>query len=357
MNQETPTEEEILNRAIDAVGRETGLLFQLEPRQPRNKPKRWDALVRLQHADRVIPVEIKKWAQHVNLGALIHHIKQMPQQGLLVADYVNPVMADKLRQQDVQFIDTAGNAFINQPPVYVYITANRLEKGGPTLAKAAANRAFEAKGLIVVYAFLCHPELVNEPYRDIAEYAGVAVGTVGSVITGLKAADYLRDTGTMQGRRLTHLRKLLERWTEVWPEKLKPKQLIGEFIADDPRWWEHLYIREYDAFWGGEIAAAKYTHYLKPQVATVYLRGEATRLIRDARLRKATEWNRGQANRVQLNRTFWQAQLDDLNTARRADLVDPILVYADLIATGDPRNLEVAGRIYEEHLAQHFRAD
>jgi len=34
------------------------------------------------------------------------------------------------------------------------------------------------------------------------------------------------------------------------------------------------------------------------------------------------------------------------------DCVHPLLVYADLLATGDGRNAEAALRIYENHLRQ-----
>jgi hypothetical protein len=358
MNLETGTEHEILDRAIHAVERETGLHLHLEQWEMRVGDRTIDAFVRLEQGDLVLAAEIKKWAQHTNLGALINQVKQLPEGGLLVADYVNPRMADKLRQQGVQFIDAAGNAFINQPPVYVYVTGNRQEDHRFMLTRDGAKRAFEPKGLMVIYTFLRYPELVNAPYREIAERAGVAVGTVGWVLNGLKAAEFIRDKGGKKGRHLVHYRKLLERWVEAWPEKLKPKQLVGEFIADDPYWWEEVDIREYDGYWGGEIAAAKYTDYLKPKVATVYLPEHArTRLLRDVRLRKATEWTGDDACAVLMYRPFWPEQPDELDTDLQTGLVHPILAYADLVATGDPRNLEVARRIYDEYIAQYCRED
>lgn len=354
MTPETDIEQDILNRAIQAVARETGL--RLHPtRREAQRGKPWvDAVVRLEPGDQELMAKIKKWAQHANLGALINQVKQLPGEGLLVADYVNPNMADKLRQQQVQFIDTAGNAFINQLPVYVYVTGKRQEATDLTPPRDGAKRAFEPKGLRVVYAFLCHPELVNAPYRAIAERAGVAVGTVGWVLNGLKAADFIRDTGGKPGRRLVRTRKLLDRWVEAWPEKLKPKQWVGSFVAEDPYWWQAFDIQAYEGYWGGEIAAAKYTHYLKPEVATVYLPEQArTRLLRDARLRKATGLTGDQAGTVLLYRPFWT----ELDTELRKGLVHPILVYADLLATGDARNLDVAQRIYDEHIAQLVRED
>ncbi len=349
MNRKTNAEQGILDRAIQAVERETGLHMRTEQ-------QRGVAIVRFDHSGHALGVEIKKWAQHTNFGALINQVKQLPEEGLLVADYVNPKMADRLRQQQVQFIDTAGNAFINQLPVYVYVTGNRQEEHGFMPTRDGAKRAFEPKGLMVIYAFLCHPELVNAPYRKIAEQAGVAVGTVGWVLKGLKAADFIRDRGGKQGRRLVRTRKLLERWVEAWPEKLKPKQWLGAFIADDPYWWQDVDIRAYDGYWGGEIAAAKYTNYLKPEVATVYLPEHARiRLLRDARLRKTTEWIGDEAGTVLIYRPFWPEHLDEPGAELRKDLVHPILVYADLVTTGESRNLDVARRLYDEHIAQLVR--
>jgi len=166
MNRETGIEQEILDRAIQAVGRETGLLLHIEQWQAYVGDYRVDAIVRLEPGDQALAVEIKKWAQHANLGALINQVKHLPEEGLLVADYVNPRMADKLRRQRVQFIDVAGNAYINQPPVYVYVTGNRQEEHGFMPDKGGVKRAFEPKGLMVIYAFLRHPELVNAPYRN-----------------------------------------------------------------------------------------------------------------------------------------------------------------------------------------------
>lgn len=358
MTQKRGADRKILEHAIQAVAQKTGLRLHVERWKVRVADHMVDAIVRLGPMERTLAVEIKKWAQHANLGALINQIEQMPQEGLLATDYVNPRMADKLRRQGVQFIDTMGNAYINEPPVYVYVTGNRPQERGFMPTRDGARRAFEPKGLMVLFAFLCHPELVKAPYREIAVRAGVAVGTVGWVLNGLKAAGFVHDKGAKKGRRLVHYRKLLQRWVETYPEKLKPKQLVGEFIADDPYWWKAIDIRAYDAYWGGEIAAAKYTDYFNPKVATVYLPEQArTRLLRDVRLRKATGWAGEPAGTVLIYRPFWPEPPNGLDAERKEVLAHPILVYADLVATAEPRNLEVARKIYDEHIAQHCRED
>lgn len=348
MGQETDIR--ILEKALQAIKREAGLHLTLEDVQPANQYDRFDAAVRID--GKRLFVEIKKWAQHANLGALIDQFHRLPERGLLVADFINPRMAEKLRAHDVQFIDTTGNAFINTPPAYIYIRGNRPERATPGTWKRedAYGRAFATTGLKVVFAFLCDPDLVNAPYREIAQRADAAVGTVGWVLNDLKADRYIAEFGRGR-RRLIDYQRLLDRWTEAYPQKLRPKQVLGIFATDNVDWWRHVAITDFNGYWGGETAAAKLKHF-KPQVATVYLRAGADDLARFAtthRLRKAAELPLFDVdNTVCILQAFW-------HTMKPTEVVDPVLIYADLIATADPRNREVAQDIFADHIAQRIR--
>src|SRR4030043_78012 len=46
---------------------------------------------------------------------------------LLVTKYINPQLADDLKQNGTEFVDAAGNTFINQPPLYVFFNGNKPE--------------------------------------------------------------------------------------------------------------------------------------------------------------------------------------------------------------------------------------
>jgi hypothetical protein len=93
---------------------------------------------------------------------------------------------------------------------------------------------------------------------------------------------------------------------------------------------------------------------LKPAVATVYLPKEAKgKFLARTRLRPAPESIWDDAGKVQVYQPFWRdAALPFLDIAKPG-LVPPVLAYADLIATADPRNLEAAGMIYDEYIARH----
>jgi hypothetical protein len=56
---------------------------------------------------------------------------------------------------------------------------------------------------------------------------------------------------------------------------------------------------------------------------------------------------------IEILNTFWNVD----NEFNRKEIVNPILVYADLMATNDPRNIETAKIIYEQELAKYFRED
>ncbi len=352
--QEHNAMQDMLDQAIQAVGQETGVRLQVERKKNTPKDDLIDAWIQIKGTEHRFVVHIKKWIQQANLGALVNQVKQLPGEGMLVADHVNPKMAEKLRREGVQFIDTAGNAFINRPPVYVYVTGHRCEIPQAIPSPADARRAFEPTGLKLIFAFLCQPALVNAPYREIAEKAGVAVGTVGWVIKGLKAADFMRDNGKKQGRRLVNVKRLFDRWVEAYPEKLRPRQLLGEFITEDTNWWQGFGIQKYDGYWGGEIAAAIYTNYLKPQVATVYLNDTALpQFLGEARLRKVTQWLGDTPGTVKIYRPFWNETIIAPDTNKRKECVHPILAYADLVASGDPRNREVARTIYDKYLKKN----
>ncbi len=344
---------EVLNRAIDAVARETGLRLRIDELEVKEGPYIIDAVLGVEGRNERLAAEVKRWAPQANLGALINQVQALPMEGLLVADYINPKMAEKLREQRVQFIDTAGNAYLDMPPVYVLVTGKRKPKQ-EARAKGDTNRAFDRTGLKVVFAFLCRPELVTAPYREIADVAGVALGTVGWVLNGLKEAGFIFQYGHKKGRELVEYKRLLDRWVETYPEKLRTKVHIGDFYADDPYWWEDFDIQEFNGCWGGEVAAARYTKYLKPAVTTIYLPKEVKgKFLARARLRAAPETMWEETGRVKLYQTFWRDTALPFLDIAKPGLVPPVLAYADLVATADPRNLEAAGMIYDEYIARH----
>jgi hypothetical protein len=319
--------------AVAARARDLGIAIGVETLEPEPGEGHADALLRIECGGdaRMYAAAIKRGLRPATLGATLHRIDRLAQPAVLITDYVTPQMAEALKGRGTAFLDAAGNAYINQPPVLVWVKGERpahLE-----IQPADTGRAFRPGGLKVLFALLCHPEWVDHPYRDIARRAAVAHGTVGGVMTDLHR---LRFIAQLNGsRRLLQPERLLRQWAEAFARTLRPKLLLGHYHADPGSWWEDLIPDEYGVLLGGEPAAAKVTGHLRPQTITLYSDKPSPRLILDYKLRPAAD------GRVEFVKRFWAFDADD-------EAVVPLpLIYADLLMIGDARCLETADLIYE----------
>lgn len=344
------TAHDILTTAIDALDREVGLRLDVIEHGVGEGDKHVDALIQMPDNGTRFAVEIKKWAAQANLGALINQMRQLakPEKALFVADYINANMGERLKEAGIQYLDAVGNAYIQQPPIVIYIKGNKPKE---TVRKDRdkTGRAFQPTGMKVVLAFLKDEALINAPYREIADQAGVALGTVGWVIGDLVAQGFILEGTNKNKRTLADFDRLLDKWVEEYPHKLKNKHTLGVFTTDNPGWWKNVDLKKTGAQWGGEIAAAKYTKYLNPKNGVVYVKKvNMAKFLKAARLRKPERHERTDIE-IHVIEPFW-TQETPAKKGRKAELAHPIVTYADLIETGDTRNLDTANRLREKFL-------
>ncbi|MCJ7690979.1 MAG: hypothetical protein MUO60_16925, partial [Clostridiaceae bacterium] len=226
------------------------------------------------------------------------------------------------------------------PPLFIKIKGNKLDE---VKRFRTTRRPFYAAALQTIYTLLCNPGLERGPIREIADLAGIAHGTVHITLKELEKQGYLPDYEN-KGR-LINKEELLERWVILYPDKLKPKFLAGRYEADEDQ-IRNLEMNFYDAQWGGEAAAEKMTNYLRPFIYTIYVGDKQGEFVLRNRLRRNPQGN------LVLMKKFWNFR-DFVNP----DITNPILVYADLLATGDPRNIETAKIIYEKEIVRYITKD
>jgi len=303
-----------------------------------------DKIIRLTIGEKRIQyyVEIKRNLQRPYVGLVIHRRNLIPGPFLLVTHYVNDAIAEDLRKNKIEYIDATGNAYINQPPLYIHIEGNQPKE---RWLEVIRDEAFRGTGLRVVFIFLCNPQMVNENYRTIAHAAGVALGNVGLIIKDLTKQGFLLDMGK-KGYRLVSKKRLFNRFVEDYPKKLRKRLLLGKFQGNPAL--GNTKVLGFDALWGGEVAAAEMTDYLKPQNLTIYLAPfYINKFLLEYRLNKNPD------GEIELLEIFWEpTHLFDYK-----GLVHPILVYADLMATAIDRNIETAQVIYDRYIAQLVRED
>lgn len=329
----TSTEPDLLHDAIAAT-QFPGLEWTVAEQAQGVAERRADAFVSLRFDNReaTYRAELKRGLRRATLGATLHHLAQYGDRALLVADYITPQMADELRSREVQFIDTAGNAFLNQPPLYVWVKGQRPRQTDVT--RARAGRAFQAGGLQVIFTLLCKPETANLPYRKIAELAGVAHGTVGWVMGELPTLGFIAKF--RHKRRLVDAERLLKQWVISYAQTLRPKLLLGRYESESTGlgWVRDLDVRRYQLLLGGEPAAARITGNLRPGTATFYAGKFSKQILIDHHLMPDKKGN------IEVLRRFWTFD------GETSGMVPHVLVYADLLAIGDGRCLEAAGDMY-----------
>lgn len=341
----TTTERDILQDAVDAFRRATGLAVETvlpvfdDPLGPETRIRiKWGEF------QREFTVEVKPRLTQPMAGMVTEKMAAYGFRQILVTRYVNPKLADRLREMDVPFMDTAGNAFVKEAPLVVFIKGVKPAPG--QIRPEPATRAFRPKGLQIIFAFLCNPGLENQPFRKIAENANVALGTVNLALTDLKHKGFLLDMGK-RGRKLVRKERLLKRWVEAYAEDLRPKLHLFRYAAEDRDWWGDAEIAGHGALWGGEVAADTLTGYLKPATATIYANEPLGKLVLKQRLRKDPNGN------LEVLHKFWNFDID----WKFPHLAPPLLIYADLMARGDTRNIETARMVYAQHLTGLVRED
>lgn len=292
-----------------------------------------DAVVRLSRESgtaRTYSVEIKRTVPS-ELATALHPYASLPM--LVVARSITEQAAGLLRERGIDYIDEAGNAHIAWGDVLIDVRGRRKTGGRTSAISSRGTKAFSRAGLQVGFVLLSWPTMAGEPLRRLAAASGVSLGTAQAVVDDLAKAGYLYDVAG--GRRLGRAGELLNRWSEAYSTRLSPALILGDFEAPDISWWRGSEdeLTRLNVQVGGEAGASFLDRHLIPATLTLYADERPRSLIVQRRMVRAE-----QAGNVHIRRRFWRM-------AGQAWIVPPTLIYADLLASGDPRQREHADRI------------
>ncbi len=277
---------------------------------------------------------IQSWAPQQDFLSLLKRLNGVSGNVLLLADFVNPVMAEKLRQQCINFVDCAGNMCLQTKALDVFVNNNKDMR---QMHRHNKGRVFNPAGLKLLYAFFNAPELLNASYRSISNEVGVASGSIGSVLENLQLSGYVAEKDNRKW--LVNKKRLFERWVDAYLEKLRPKQMLGRYHATEIDWWKNIDIKRYRAQWGGEVVIARQTPFMQPENITIYSSNDNIEaFLQDSQLQLDME------GEVALYQAFWLHDIDKEN-------VNPMIIYADLVDSVDPGNWDVAKTFYGEAIA------
>jgi hypothetical protein len=273
---------------------------------------------------------------------------------VLCADYVTPNVARHLQDEDINFIDANGNAFLNLPGIlYVYVEGRKPSR--PTSLKTG--RLFQPSGLQVLFSLLVNPDAVNLPYRNIAEQSGVALGTVGWMMRELRDKGYLEPVGKRQYR-LMNKHTLMDNWVTSYADRLRPKLIIGRYRPHE----EDLdlvldklknHMEKGSRGWAvtGGFGADRLIHLYKGNTLNVFIENDPTDMLAGLR------WLPSPQGRVTFLRLFSPHVYFQPMSGLRDHVAHPLLIYAELMHIGKERDRETAQIIYHRFLEDLFDKD
>ncbi|MCX6271031.1 MAG: type IV toxin-antitoxin system AbiEi family antitoxin [Bacteroidetes bacterium] len=255
---------------------------------------------------------------------------------IVIADKIFPKIKEELIKMEVAYLETCGNIFLKIDQVLVHIDGKKYLPE----ERMKTNRAFTKTGLKVLFLFLLDEEHLNRPFREIANLAGVALGNINYVMNDLRVNGFIQVNKDGKNR-ILNKPELLQKWMGAYNERLKPVLEIGRFRflkADNLVDWRNIQMKAGKTCWGGEPGGAILTDYLRPEIFTIYTDEDRSEMVKNYRIVPDPAGN------IRVFKKFWKFLQNFENVA------PPLLVYVDLLNTGDSRCIETAKLVYDRFL-------
>jgi hypothetical protein len=265
-------------------------------------------------------------------------------QVVVFTDYVPAPLAEALREQRVNFVDTAGNAYLAGPgQMSVFHTGNR-----PPRKPATQGQYFTESGAKILFFLLRHGPRIGATYRDMQATVWVSLDKISKVLNEL-ANDRLVIARTRGDYEIVDAETLLDRWVGAFAAKLERKILLGEYKAaagdDFPALIDMMRAAKLPAVIGGEVAAGWLTDYLRPSAMRLYIPEDAQEAVQ-----KGLGLAPALGGNIELCKTF-AVDLGQPIGDHGVLIAHPLIVYAELMSGDDARLGETALRLREQHLS------
>lgn len=317
--------------------------------QPRHGQEVWDALLEIRAGGKAhqFLVEHKGTPRldYALVGALMgRRAEHTEAKWILFAPHITLPMAAYLQRQGVNYVDLAGNCHLVIDKGHIAIIEGRRPMRGMEEARTVGPAGYQ-----VQFAILARPEILQAPVREIARKAGVGKTIAAIALKRLEETGLVARTPTKTI--LVKPKELLERWLAGYHDIWRRRNLVGHFRTPDQtadelecRIQEALDLqdqqRHVDWAWGGTAAAYRLTGHFRGETTVLHVDPPPTDLAHRLRLLPAREGNL----------TILRAPGPVAYEGAVPKTVHPLLVYAELFATGNERAREAAVEVREQFL-------
>ncbi len=319
--------------AVEQLNRILGASFNIEISDNKN-------LLKLNNEDFFVVYrnEIKR----SNLGLLISQIKEqtttLPQ--IIVGQYIATDAMQELKRLNYNYFDFAGNCYINTKKLFIYISGQKIKRNG----HSGKTKPFQEAGIKLIFNLLVKPENINLSYRKLAEISNISIGSVSNIISELEKFNFIIKIN--KTKKLKNTLELLNKWVISYNDILKSRILLKRMRFPDKenyKNWQNLSLRKFanKTLWGGEAGAAILTKQLKPVEFKFFTSGTWQMLAKELKLIPDENGD------VEIYQIFWNNDY----VIDNKPIVPYLLLYADLISTGNSRNIEIAQIILKNELS------
>ena len=264
---------------------------------------------------------------------------------LLISDHVTAGAGALLREEGISYLDASGNCFLQSGSLLLFVEGkasdNRRRPDRPI-------RAFNSAGLKLIFALLVRSEVASWTYRELATLVDISRGTVGYVMQDLQELGFVEKRG--QKRQLRKREDLMDRWATGYTERLRSDLSRGRFrfLAEKPpREWQKSFLNSQATRWGGEPGADLLTGTFRPELLTLYTREDTSTVCQELGAAPDPEGS------IEILDMFWdpvELEKQDDSAESTREHVPPLLLYADLVASADPRARRAAKKIWDQYL-------
>ena len=325
-------ERQTIENAVEALENLTGLKFSWT--QDNAHDKGVDGFIKMNN--QTFPIKHKQGFSLSKLPTILE-IKSKNPNLILISDTFSENVKSVLKSHKINYLDISGNSYIQFPNSLIFIDGKKAVKR-PEKNK---DKAFTKKGIVVLFHFLNDETLLNQTYRQISETTGASLDTITKIIQSLKQQGFIHQVKDKIWR-FNDKKRLFEKWADAYETRLKPHLFVGNFRfinTDAELNWQNIPLKP-TSIWGGEPAADILTNFLRPGIFTLYSTEQRADLMKNYRIAPDPKGN------INVYAPFFN--IDSEKT------IYPLLAYADMLNSGNARNLEVAEKIYEQYVKNIF---
>jgi hypothetical protein len=156
------------------------------------------------------------------IGEMDHLRQQLGVRLLLVTTYLHRQLIDRLVASGCEFIDGAGNVYLDSPTAYVLISGRKP----PEIPKPKS--PITAASLKLVHSILSDPQVLSGDCRHLSQLAGISLGSVSTILRNLARIGYLQ-TQQRGEYRILEPEQLLWMWKLGYGQQLRHQLWLGRF--------------------------------------------------------------------------------------------------------------------------------